>query len=76
MPKSSRHGGLILLSMKLGQKKILVFILECLTQVEAELGTMREQLSSELRRAVGGGGPEKGDARPLLTDSERGSMRN
>ena len=44
--------------------------------MEAELGTMREQLSSELRRAVGGGGPEKGDARPLLTDSERGSMRN
>ena len=44
-------------------------------QVEAELGTMREQLSSELRRAVGGSS-EKADARALLTDSERGSMRN
>ena len=43
--------------------------------MEAELGTMREQLSSELRRAVGAGS-EKGDARPLLTDSEMGSMRN
>ena len=41
------------------------------------MGTMREQLSSELRRAVGGaGGSEKGDARPLLTDSEMGSVRN
>ena len=30
-------------------------ILYCPIQVEAELGTMREQLSSELRRAVGGG---------------------
>jgi len=44
-------------------------------QVEAELGTMREQLSSELRRAVGGSS-EKADARALLTDSDRGSMRN
>ena len=40
------------------------------------MGTMREQLSSELRRAVGGAGSEKGDARPLLTDSEMGSVRN
>ena len=43
--------------------------------MEAELGTMREQLSSELRRAVGGS-LEKADARALLSDSERGSMRN
>ena len=53
------------LNCALNEKKILVFILECLTQVEAELGTMREQLSSELRRAVGGGGSEKGDAHRL-----------
>ena len=37
-------------------------ILYCPIQVEAELGTMREQLSSELRRAVGGGS-EKWDAK-------------
>ena len=38
------------------------------------MGTMREQLSSELRRAVGGS--DKGDAGNLVSDSERGSMRN
>ena len=32
-----------------------ISIFDCPIQVEAELGTMREQLSSELRRAVGGG---------------------
>ena len=42
-------------------------------QVEAELGTMREQLSSELRRAVGGS--DKREARNLVSDSETGSMR-
>ena len=43
--------------------------------MEAELGTMREQLSSELRKVVGGSS-ENADARTLLSDSERGSMRN
>ena len=37
------------------------------------MGTMREQLSSELRRAVGGS--DKGEARNLVSDSETGSMR-
>ena len=61
-------------TFNLNGRIFLMSIFERLIQVEAELGTMREQLSSELRRAVGGS--EKGDARPLLTDSEMGSMRN
>ena len=63
-------------TFNLNGRIFLMSIFKRLIQVEAELGTMREQLSSELRRAVGGGGSEKGDARPLLTDSEMGSMRN
>lgn len=50
-------------------------IFDCPIQVEAELGTMREQLSSELRRAVCGGS-EKQDARAVFINSERRSMRN
>ena len=74
MPKSNRHASLS--SSPLELKNFLMSTFERLIQVEAELGTMRQQLSSELRRAVGGGASDKGDAGPLLTDSERGSMRN
>ena len=73
MPKSNRHASLS--SSPLELKNFLMSTFERLIQVEAELGTMRQQLSSELRRAVGGAS-DKGDAGPLLTDSERGSMRN
>ena len=39
--------------------------------MEAELGTMREQLSSELRKAVG----EKVGVGGAISDTERGSVR-
>ena len=73
MPKSNRHASLS--SSPLELKNFLMSTFERLIQVEAELGTMRQQLSSELRRVVGGAS-DKGDAGALITDSERGSMRN